>query len=466
MLKKLFSHTAIYGLAPQIPKIASFLALPIITKDLDAVDYGVYGTVLAYTTAFSVLSLLGLRLILVNSFYHYPGQHKWLWKQVYGFLNLWNLFFGFFIGLVLFYIIPKEAQENLWLIVLLNVIPIIFFGATSTMGFTYYQLKQKPIHVALRSAIFGFLGVACNVFFISYLKLGYMGWFWSLFIVAILNSISYWYPLHFILGLKPIYNFKWRLIKKSLKVSLPIIPHHYSNYLLDSSDKVIMDLKNVSTADIGKYNAAYSIGNLFSSLSIAAGNAITPLMNDRYKNNDDIGARKLIFNLQVLFITLTTISSIWMKEFFYLMINNDVLNKVYPIAIIIIMSYNYRPLYLGFVSKFFYLEETSYLWKHTFTSGLINVLLNFVFIPIFGFEAAAYTTFFAFMYMGFVGFSLKFYKKIKSVEYYPIYWFISIVSLTIISYFVVEFNVVSKIIISIFILFTSGVFFYFLNRNK
>lgn len=449
MIKKLFSHTAIYGLAPQIPKVASFLALPIITRELTDVDYGVYGMIMAYTTAFSVLSILGLRLVLINSFYHSPNQHKWLWRQIYGFLNIWNVVFGIIMGAVLYFIIPDEAIADRWPIVLLNIGPIVFFGQTATIGLTYYQLKQKPLQIAIRTSLLGFLTVGLNIYFIYFLKMGYMGWFWSLFIAGILNNISYWYPLNIKLKLTPIYNFKWRLIKKSLKVSLPMIPHHYSNYLLDSSDKVVMDLQHVSMSNIGKYNVAYSIGNLFSSLSNAVGNALSPLMNERYKAKDDTGARILVFLLQIGFLYLTFISSIWMKEIFNLMIKNETLSEVYPLAIIIAMAYNYRPIYLGVVSKLFYLEKTTFLWKLTFTAGLINIILNFICIPVFGYEAAAYTTFISLMYMGFSGFYYKSFKKVNTINYYPLLWLFTIVALTTISYVVVEFSMINKILISL-----------------
>ena len=73
MLKKLFSHTAIYGLAPQITKIASFFSLPLITAELTDLDYGIAGIMTAYTASISVLAALGLKVVLVNSFFKSPA---------------------------------------------------------------------------------------------------------------------------------------------------------------------------------------------------------------------------------------------------------------------------------------------------------------------------------------------------------------------------------------------------------
>ncbi|MGJ8745207.1 lipopolysaccharide biosynthesis protein [Polaribacter sp.] len=467
MLKKLVSHTAIYGLAPQIPKIFSLLALPIITKDLTDVDYGVFGVVTAYTAAVSVLSTLGLRLILVNGFYYYPGQYKWVWRQIYGFLNIWNLLFSFLLGFFVYLIIPIEAIENRITLVLLIVTPFIFFKATSLVGMTYYQLQQKPLQIALRTSVFGILTVIMNLFFISYLKIGFMGWFWTNCIVGLLTNFSYLYPINIKYKISPIYNFKYRLIKKSLKVSIPIIPHHYSAYLVESSDRMVMDVVETSTGDIGKYNIAYSIGNLYSSLGVAAGYAVGPMMNKMYKEKNDRGARDLIFILQIGFFYITFVSCMWMKEIFNILINNDVLNKMYYLAIIIAMSYNYRPMYLGAVNKLFYKEKTNFLWKLTFTVGLINLGLNFIFIPVFGFEAAAFTTFLSLMLMGYAGYYLKVFKEENEVNYYQLYWLLTTVLLTVIVYFIVEFNTSLKFLLSIiFTLITLVILYFFIKTKK
>lgn len=467
MIKKLFSHTAIYGLAPQIPKIVSLFVLPIITKDLTDVDYGVFGVITAYTAAVTVLSVLGLRLILVNGFYHYSGQYKWLWRQIYGFLNIWNVIFSLLLGVFVYFIIPVEAIEHRFTLVLLNIIPFVFFGATSLVGMTYYQLQQKPLQIASRTSVFGILTVLMNLYFISYLKIGFMGWFWTNCIVGVLTNLSYLYPVNIKYKISPIYNFKYRLIKKSLKVSLPIIPHHYSSYLVESSDRMVMDVVKTSTGDIGKYNIAYTIGNLFSSLGVASGYAVGPMMNKMYKDNDDTGARNLIFTLQLGFFYITFVCCIWMKEIFYILIKNDTLNKMYYLAIIIAMSYNYRPMYLGAINKLFYKEKTKFLWKLTLTAGLINLGLNIIFIPFFGFEAAAFTTFLSLMYMGYAGYYLKIFKEENKIEYYQHYWFIVTIILTVIAYYMVELDTALKvIIIAVFTGITIVVFYYFNKSSK
>lgn len=448
MLKKFFSHTAIYGLAPQMPKLAGFLALPIITKDLTALDYGVSGIITAYATAISAFSTLGLRLVLVNSYFKSPNHYKWLWRQIYGFLTVWNLFYAFILSLLIYSIMPTEAISNRWLIVGLTVIPLVLFGQTQTICSTYYQISQKPIQVALRSVIFGITTVCLNIYFISFLKMGYMGWFWSTFIVGLLTNLSFFYPLNFILKITPIINYKWRLIKQSLKVSLPTIPHNYSSYLLGSSDKAIMDLLHVSADRIGIYNLATLLGTPISQMASASTLAIGPILNSYYKKAQDIAARNLIFFWQGSFIICTFLFSIWLNEIVLILFQNEEMQGTYKIGIILIMAFNYRPMYAGANAKLFYTEKTKVLWRVSFIAGITNIVMNLVAIPIWGIQAAAYTTFISYMYMGYSGFYFKVFKEVNPVKYYPEYWLTLTVFSTVLAFYLVELGVVLKIVIT------------------
>jgi O-antigen/teichoic acid export membrane protein len=387
--------------------------------------------------------------VLMSSFYKSQSQHKWLWRQVYGFLTLWNFVYALILSILIYLVVPAEATENRWQILLLNILPLIFFGQTNTVCSTYYQLSQKPFQIAIRSAVFGVSTILLNIYFINYMKMGYMGWFWSNFIVGMLTNLSYYYPLNFVLKLTPIFNFKWRLIRHCLKISIPTIPHFYSGYLLNSSDRAVMKVLNVDTLSIGKYNVAYTLAGAMGSLSHASAQAIGPLLNKLYKEGNDKGARNLVFVLQIVFFVVSFSLCIWLKEIFAFMIRNAELAAVYPLGIIIIMSYNYRPMYYGANAKLMYAEKTNLLWKVSFIAGIINVGLNLLLIPLLGFQVAAYTTFVSLMYMGYAGFYYKIFNEINKANYYPLFWIMITISLTLAAWWIVELFIWIKIIITV-----------------
>lgn len=463
MLNKLASRAAFYGLAPQISRIAGFFALPIITKYLTPLDYGTFGTIGAYVAAFGALQYLGTNLVFSNAFFKSPNHYKWLWRQLHGFLSLWAFLYAFLLGAVLYFILPDEAASNKWTIIGLTAVPAALFDPTLNLTFRYYHLTQQAATLAVRTATVGLLTVALNIFTIAYLKLGYMGWFWSIAIGNFINFLLFFYPIYFKHHLTPIFNFKIKSIKRSLQISVPAIPHYYSTYLLESSDRVVMHVVGINIGNIGLYNIGATFGGYFRSFSDAVGTAAGPMYLQYYRNADKKSyseARKMTFVVQAFFLLISVGVCIWLKEIFELLVKNEELQAAYPLAIIILMSYNYRPMYLAVTNKLIYQERTKSLWKISFVAGVLNVVLNLIFLPIYGITGAAVITFISFMYIGYSGFFMKEYKEIKDLDYKPLFWFASTLVALLFAYFFVEASLMIKIAFSLICMIASAVFFY------
>jgi len=60
LFKNLFKQTAIYGLATVLPRMFSFLLVPLYTKLLPKADYGQVTVVFAYMIFFNVLLAYGM----------------------------------------------------------------------------------------------------------------------------------------------------------------------------------------------------------------------------------------------------------------------------------------------------------------------------------------------------------------------------------------------------------------------
>lgn len=452
MLKRLITNSAVFGIAPYLPRIISIFLLPILTTYLTDSDYGIIGTVTAYTAALSAFVTLGLTQILFNSFYHYRCQYKWLWKELYGFLQIWIFIFGIIQAIILYLVLPMEAEVNKYSIILLSSFTLLF-SSSALLGNTYYQLKQTPLPIAVRTALSGFITILLNYYLVVHQKIGYMGFFWASCIGTVLINASYIPVLYGRLELSPIYNFKVKTIWRSLKISLPIIPHTYSAYMLNTSNRVVMDRWHTPLNIIGEFNIAQQFSNLMDSFTGAINQAINPMTLNEIRENNPNNIRKLIYIYAVVTLTATFLMSLWLKEIFSVLINNDTLNKTYPYAIILIMAQNTKPMYVASSNIFFYYENTTSLLKITFIAGLMSLLGYIVFIPIFGVWGAVAIYYCAMIYMGYSGFFLSFYKK-KSVVDFPIIriFFIS-QCCTVIAFFMVESTILMKIGISLFFLF-------------
>ena len=465
MLKKLVTHSLLYSLAPQAPRIASLFLMPIITRHLSVLDYGIYGVITSYLYFVTVLKDLGFGVTFVNSFYKHPVRWKLIWRMLHGHLVIWGGAYILILMVVLKIAIPKEAANHYWQIALLIVVPAILFENTSTLGNYYYRFNEKPLFIAIVSITTGVLSVFVTYYCIVHLKMGYMGWFVASFVSMFAMFLFYFYPVYFKLKLIPIIRIRRKFIIPHLKVALPMIPHNYASYLLNSSDRVVMNMMKVGVGQIGLYNIAYTFGNYFDTVGEAVGMAVGPFYSKLYtsKKKDALkDERNLTFFLAGCFIFSTFLLSLWLKEIFILLISNAELRTGYNIGIIIIMSYAYRPMYWSAGIKLSIYEKTSSLWRISFIAGMLNVILNIIFVPYYGIYAAAVSTLISLIYMGFCGYYFKSYKKLEGLDHYPPVWITVILLLTLTSYLLKDVAIVVKAVISVSLL-TAG-FLWLRNR--
>ncbi|MDB4060496.1 oligosaccharide flippase family protein [Vicingaceae bacterium] len=462
MLRKLFSHSFLYAIGPQIPKLANILVLPITTQYLTAVDYGIYGTLLAYSGLLSGLKMLGFDLLLVNSFFK---KNNWLgyWGRYLLGLYIYSMFFSILYVGVLYFFMPTQVGSNTWYVIGLMVIPPTFFNIVSVFGGRYFQLTQKPQYVASITAFVGVLTIVLNLYTIAFLKLGYLGWFISSAIGAGAGFLLYAYPLFVKVKLKPIFSTNVKFWKKSLSVALPTIPHQYSTFLLNSSDRMVMNQLNTPIGQIGIYSVAYVFGGYMEVFGNAIGMAVGPIVTKLYSNKNEESEKKvktLIYFLQMAFILTCSLVSLWAKELIHVLIRKEELTVAYSVSIIIIMGYSYRPLYWASVNKLFFYEQTNKLWRISFVAGVLNVALNIIFIPIYGIFAAGLTTLISLMYLGASPFFLKEYRVLGNQKFYPIYWMIAISILTIMIYIFRDIDVLFKSIISLILTLVFIIYFF------
>ena len=163
----------------------------------------------------------------------------------------------------------------------------------------------------------------------------------------------------------------------------------------------------------------------------------------------------LVFILAIISLSTTFFFAIWSKEIFSILIKNDQLKQIYPLAIILVMSANHRPFYIGAVQKIAFIEKTNLLWRISGIAGVLNIIFNILLIPHFGFHAAAYSTFGCTM---FLGFGWYFFSRTKDEiigEYYPILWLLFIILLTGVGLILVEADFLYKLVTSVILIIVS-----------
>ncbi|SEA87816.1 Membrane protein involved in the export of O-antigen and teichoic acid [Xylanibacter ruminicola] len=464
MLKELFKGSAIYGVAPFVPKILTVLLLPILTLYLTSTDYGIIGTITSVVFAVQALQDLGLRSLLPNYFYKCQSQYKLMWREVYGFLSIWMIFFAIVQAVLLYFFIPKEAEDNRWLIIILGNFSSVFFGPTATIGQLYYQLNLKPTPVAWRIVMSGVITIIVNFVCVVVFRWGYMGAYVGGFAGTFLTNLTYWPAVNRHLGLSPIYNFKWRTIIRLLKVSIPTIPHYYSAYLMNSSNVLAMNYHHKPQTEIGHLTMSQSIFSMFDTVMGAISQVWSPMSYQFIHDKNTSEMKRILYVYIMMAYTLTFLYSLWSREIYDILISNDEIAATYKYSIILVMALNYRPLYVYCIDYFFYHEHTVQMLGITFMAGIISFVFYFTMIPYMGIYAALIGFYLGCLYMGYCGYFYPFYHR---MSIYDVKWYLFLLLqllMTVLAFYLVDYSIIFKILIST--VFLSVIGYLFLSRVK
>ncbi len=462
MISKLAKSTIIYAIGPQLPKLVSLFLLPILTEYLTPEDYAVNGIIAAYILLFDILKDLGVSIVVNNSFFKFPKRYLFIWKRLFGLLKIWSVFYGIILIPIIYLVAPKIVGDNIYKIITLIILPVMFFNVYSYFGRSYFQLNKKPLPFVIISVTSSIASIVVLFVSVVVFKQGYLSFFYATFVSSFISFLIYFYFLVIKFKIVPSFQFSYRWAKKKISISLTTLPHLYAGYVLSISDRIIMEWFDIPLKEIGMYIFAYSIGMYFSIIGKSLQQASGPYYMEFY-SKENVENEKNAINMTIvmhLFILIVGFMiALWVKEIFQILSRNESLTNSYFIAIFIIMAYTYYPSYFLNSMKLWYLEKTKKLMKISVVAAIISIVLNIILIPLYGIFGAAIATFVSYMYFGFGGF---FYKDIQEeflVKNKLKYFLILNVVLTIILYNIRDIPIFYKGIISLSVVLLILIFF-------
>jgi len=410
MLKKIVSHTFFYSFANQTPALINLFLLPFLTPFLSASDYAIYGLILSYAGLVGAFSSLGYIVLFQQSYFEMGSDFKSKWSRLLGFQWLYKFLYAGLVGVLLYFTLKsKIATDRLNIVLALVIVPLLFFDLTKSIAARLLQFRHKhqqvysiTIGIGILSALLSFVGV-------RYFNLGYMAWLYSQAVSSALLAAYFGYFLYVKERIRPSFHFNKNEIVSDLKIATPLIPKEYATYLLNSSDRVLLDRFGVSQNKIGQYSIAYSFASYFENIQAQANQVLTPIVFDLYKTGSELAMQtvaKLIRAWFYISLLMATLLGLWIPDIFRLLYRKAELSAAYPMAIVLIFGFCYRPIYVAIVDKAIYDKRTMEVLKITVVAALSNVLLNLVFIGYYETWAATFNTVIAYFIMGVAGYFL------------------------------------------------------------
>lgn len=387
--KSLFKGTVIYGLMGSLRTFIEFLLLPIYARFLLPADFGILDILMIFIAIGTVASILEL-FNAVFRFYFDENSDSFKKKVITTatFSVTLNGAIIFMLALIFSkniagYILNSPELGHLF--VLAGV--YIFLNSSFTVPLNLLRIENKPKKYALISFLqIGVLVLGILVFVIGF-KWGVAGIMVAKVLSVVPPTIICLYGARKYIGI----NFNLRLLKSMLKFSIPLIPAGAAIWGINGLNRFFM-LHYLTLDKIG----LFSIGSKFVvliTLSMIAFQLAWP--HFAFSNMNSKNAGKMfsqVFNIFAAF-------GIWLVLFLTLfagtLIHIATTPDFYPAARVIL------PLSLGmFLYGLFYFFTTGVIISKTtkriippiIIAVIVNIVLNNIITPRYGFVGAAWVT--------------------------------------------------------------------------
>lgn len=176
----------------------------------------------------------------------------------------------------------------------------------------------------------------------------------------------------------------------ALKLAIPLIPHYLSQMILNGFDRIMIS-ELIGDTKAGIYSLAYAISSIMIIFNTSLMSTIEPWVYRKIKE------RRLNRISQIAYPCFVMIAAV---NLVLIMLAPEVIRIFAPIeyyeAVWVIpplaMGVYFMFMYAFFAMFEFYYEKTKYISTATLAVAVINVILNYICIRLFGYMAAAYTT--------------------------------------------------------------------------
>lgn len=405
-----------------------FLTLPILTFFLQPSDYGHLSVLATLVTIFAVLFSLNLDNAVTN--YYMRKENKFgefLFSNILtiAVFQIIIITFIFLFKSCISKFVGVSEQDLLWVSFICLIIHYL------NVYLAYLQASEQSKKYAYITSSNKILEIVVMILFAYFLSSDkYMSKIYAQSIAIVIFLPYLFYKIYSLCEIK--YSFSY--VKTALLFGLPLIPHVLSSAIIGQSDRLMIN-KMLSVSDAGIYSFAYNLGLSITVLIYAWNSMWQPKFYSYYKDNNLDEIKKSI-NLYSKIISLSTVMIILLMyplvKFF---INEEYLSALKLIPLLL-LSNAFVFQYLIYVNYAFYLRRTISISIASIAAAVVNVVVNYIFIPKIGIIAAVLSTFISSLVL--VGIHYFNARRVSDIEVLPIQdafkWFIPLIIFVVFYY--------------------------------
>lgn len=391
-IRKLGKQTAIYGLGSILNKMLGFLLIPLYNS---FIPIGAYGD----------LAVMEITILFLTSILHFgvfTGHQRYFFmekeKNNYG-TFLFNNYAGniilTFISILPFFLFSAKISgifydntsqaENLRI-----VFGIVVAEILCVVPFQILQFEERPVRYLLLNIFKLTFSFLLTIYFVRELSMGIEGVLAARLIGAASTVLI---ALFFVII--PRLKFRWdlSLLWLSVKFGLPAIAGNIGYLIFQMNDRYMLNWLSTDI-ETGKYSFGYKIANFINLIFVSTiGLSYMPSIFSKEKEENNIRYYRKMLTYYCFLIAFIILGFLFFyKELVAIVAKNPDYRD--GLKVVPVLSFSFMVLGMNyFVGIGLYLKnKMHHFLVPSLTAVILNIFLNFIFIPILGMMGAAYST--------------------------------------------------------------------------
>lgn len=413
-------------MATVIPRMFSFILVPLYTDLLPKAEYGKVSIIFAWMIFFNVILAYGFETAFFR-FYNKETDKKSVVETTSVSL-FWTSISFLFIALLFRNklaiwsgIDAQYITYTIWILVL---------DALVIVPFSKLRVNQQPIKYAIIKIGNVVINLVLNLFFLSYLPAiaesnpdsflssfyledFQIGYIFVSNIVASLATFLILSPSYLLLK----WHFDFKLWKRMMKYGLPIMVAGIAFAINEQFDKILLGKllpANIAEAEVGVYSACYKLGLFMVLYRTAYTLGIEPFFFSHADKEDAPQTYATITKYFVIFGSFILLSVIVFADVLkYIMIQDESYWEAMKVVPLIILANFFLGIYTN-LSVWYKLIDKTHIGAYISIIGaIITLALNYLLIPTMSYYGSAIATIAAYGSMMFISYYF-------GNRYYPI----------------------------------------------
>lgn len=385
------SNFFIYGLGGVISKLIPLIMLPIVTRIMPGTEYfGISDMATTIISLFSAIAVMGMYDAMYRMFFEKEDDINYK-QEICSTTFLFTLITSLFISVVM--IIFKNYIAEFFF-TNTEYAYLVYITAMATLIGATNSIISAPTRMQNKKGIFLVANIVSPI--ISYsvsIPLLLQGYYVIALPLAALISSCIMEITFYVLNRKwfSVLKFNKKHLKPLLMIALPLLPNFLIYWLFNSADKLmITNLLDMSYTGI--YSVAAKIGNISQLIYIAFAGGWQFFAFSTMKEKDQVESNSKIFQYLGVVSFVGTVFIFAFSEILFKLLFEDTYWSGFIAAPYLFVAPLLQMLFQVAINQLLVIKKT---WPNLiilFVGVIVNIILNFLLIPVLGVEGAALAT--------------------------------------------------------------------------